>query len=89
MYSNHAEIRMQQRAISSSTIEVLLDFGEVEFYHGCEIFSLRKSLCKRLVRLKLISKSLLEKATGIYVVMKGERVITVGHRYRRFKRSRK
>lgn len=89
MYSNHAEIRMQQRAISPSTIDVLHDFGEVEFHHGCEIFSLRKSLCKRLVRLKLISKSLLEKATGIYVVMKGERVITVGHRYRRFKRSRK
>jgi hypothetical protein len=89
MYSNHAEIRMQQRAISSSTIEILLDFGDVEFHHGCEIFSLRKSLCKRLVRLKLISKSLLEKATGIYVVMKGEHVITVGHRYRRFKRNRK
>ena len=89
MYSNHALIRMQQRAISHNTIEALLEFGEIEFHRGLEVFSLRKSLCKKLIKLKFISKSLFEKLNGTYVIVKGDLVVTVGHRYRRFKRSRK
>ena len=89
MYTNHALVRMQQRAISQSTIEALLEFGEIEFHRGCEVFSLRKSICKKLIKLKVISRSLFEKLNGTYVIMKGDLVITAGHRYRRFKRSRK
>jgi len=89
MYTDHAQIRMQQRAISHGTVEALLDFGEIEFHHGCEIYSLRRSLCRKLMHLKLIPKSLLEKSKGTYVVMKDDLVITAGHRSYRFKRNRK
>ncbi|MEH6452978.1 MAG: DUF4258 domain-containing protein [Psychromonas sp.] len=89
MYTTHAQLRMQQRAISEVTVETLLDFGEVEFHHGCEIYSLRKALCRKLMRLKLIPKSFFEKSNGTYVVMKDDLVITAGHRRNRFKRNRK
>jgi hypothetical protein len=89
MYTSHAQIRMQQRAISQGTIETLLEFGEIEFHHGCQIYSLTRSLCRKLIRLKLISKSLFKKLNGTYVVMKGNLVITAGYRCCRFKRDRK
>jgi hypothetical protein len=89
MYTNHAQIRMQQRAISEGTVEALLDFGEVEFHHGCEIYSLRKALCRKLMLLNLMPKSLFEKSNGTYVVMRNDLVITAGHRSSRFKRNRK
>ncbi len=89
MYTNHAYIRMQQRGIQPVDIDAVLDFGQCEFHQGCEIFSVRKSVSQKLLKLGAVSHDLIGKIHRIYVVTKGDIVITVGHRYKRLKRNRK
>lgn len=89
MYTNQAYARMQQRGIQPVEIDAVLDFGQCEFHQGCEIFSVRKSVSKKLLKLGKVSHHLFGKIHRIYVVTKGDIVITVGHRYKRLKRNRK
>ncbi|SEL42139.1 protein of unknown function [Colwellia chukchiensis] len=89
MYTNHAYARMQQRGIQPVEIEAVLDFGQCEFHQGCEIFSVRKSAAKKLLKLGKLPHQLLAKMHRIYVVTKGDLIITVGHRYKRLKKERK
>ncbi len=89
MYTNHAYARMQQRGIQPVEIEAVLDFGQCEFHQGCEIFSVRKSVTRKLLKLGKLPHELLGKMHRIYVVTKGDLIITVGHRYKRLKRERK
>jgi len=89
MYTNHAYTRMQQRGIQPVEIDAVLDFGQCEFHQGCEIFSVRKSVSKKLLKLGEVSHDLIGKIHRIYVVTKGDIVITVGHKYKRLKRNRK
>ena len=38
MYTQHAQVRCQQRGISSEIVDVLLSFGAQRYRHGAEIY---------------------------------------------------
>ena len=83
--SQHAEVRMQQRAISADMLEILLEYGHSRFDgHGAMIVSFPKQAVKKL-KAQLNHQALvsLEKHLNIYAVMSlDDELLTVGYRTR-------
>lgn len=88
-FSNHAVAQMQQRAISETTIDYLIEWGRKAYDHkGAVIRFFDKSSRAQLVRhLGQQRTKQLEHQLDAYVVVSTEgNVITVGHRYKRINR---
>jgi hypothetical protein len=88
-FSNHAVAQMQQRAISETTIDYLIEWGRKAYDHkGAVIRFFDKSSRAQLVRhLGEQRAKQLEHQMDAYVVLSTEgQVITVGHRYKRINR---
>ena len=86
--SQHAKIRMQQRAISEDMLESLLDFGQVKFNgQGTEILTFPKKVVKNLkkeLNHKVFMK--IERHLNLYAIMSsGWELITTGYRIKRLK----
>ena len=89
MYTAHAKVRMQQRAIPSSVVNLLLDYGErAPTGRGGEIFYFGKRGRRRVCRSKgqAVSQRL-EGHWRDYVVVADGNVVTCGKRYRRIRRG--
>ena len=85
--SRHARARMQQRGIPSAQVDRLLAFGrEVHDRHGGVIVYFDRAARRRAERAGLVSGVELDRLAGVYVVVAGGVVATVGHRYRRLRR---
>jgi hypothetical protein len=86
--SHHAQIRMQQRAITADMLESLLDFGQVKFNgQGTEILTFPKKVVKHLkkeLNHKVFMK--IERHLNLYAIMSsGGELITTGYRTKRLK----
>ena len=90
LLSQHARARMQQRGISSATIEALLDFGrEVHVDRGCDLVFLDKRARARLAKANPTAAAEAERIAKSYAIVASDgTVITVGYRYRRIPRGR-
>jgi len=88
MVSQHAKVRMQQRAISEDMLESLLDFGQVKFNgQGTEILTFPKRVVKHLKKEldhKVFMK--IERHLNLYAIMSSDgELITTGYRTKRLK----
>ena len=86
--SHHAQIRMQQRAITADMLESLLDFGQVKFNgQGTEILTFPKKVVKYLkkeLNHKVFMK--IERHLNLYAIMSSDgELITAGYRTKRLK----
>jgi hypothetical protein len=86
--SHHAQIRMQQRAITADMLESLLDFGQVKFnVQGTEILTFPKKVVKHLkkeLNHKVFMK--IERHLNLYAIMSSDgELITTGYRTKRLK----
>ena len=86
--SHHAQIRMQQRAITADMLESLLDFGRVKFNgQGTEILTFPKKVVKHLkkeLNHKVFMK--IERHLNLYAIMSSDgELITTGYRTKRLK----
>jgi hypothetical protein len=86
--SHHAQIRMQQRAITADMLESLLDFGQVKFNgQGTEILTFPKKIVKHLkkeLNHKVFMK--IERHLNLYAIMSSDgELITTGYRTKRLK----
>ncbi|MEO6565153.1 MAG: DUF4258 domain-containing protein [Casimicrobiaceae bacterium] len=86
MLTRHARSRMQQRGIPPAQIEEVLSYGrERHDRHGGVIVYLDHRAKRRMAREGKASAGEVNRLAGLYVVIAGGRVATVGHRYRRFR----
>ena len=86
--SQHAKIRMQQRAISADMLESLLDFGQIKFNgQGTEILTFPKKVVKNLkkeLNHKVFMK--IDRHLNLYAIMSSDgELITTGYRTKRLK----
>lgn len=88
MVSIHAAQRMQQRAVSNEMIDLLMDYGVVEYHRGAEIISLNKKCWKKLQDENPCGRQTLDKVRNCYVVISDGVVVTVGHKKTHFKHNR-
>ena len=89
MYTAHAKVRMQQRAIPPSVVNLLLDYGErAPAGRGGEIFYFGKRGRQRVHRFNgsVVSRRL-EGHWRDYTVVADGHVVTCGKRYRRIRRG--
>ena len=85
--SRHARERMQQRGIGRAAIDDLCAFGrEQHDRHGGVIVYFDRAARERAMRAGGDPR-LLERAAGVYLVIAGGVIATVGHRRRRVKRG--
>jgi hypothetical protein len=86
--TQHAEVRLEQRAISPLIVDWLLDFGATKYdKHGAKLRFFDKSSRKKLT--KIVGKPIvgqLAKQLSAYIVTGNDCVITVGYRTKRIKR---
>lgn len=85
-YSHHAEKRQQQRNIPPLIVDWLLNYGEREYSHGSEIVFFNKRSRRDLE--KDIGRSIVNRLSDFlnsYIIVNAEKVVTVGHRYKRIK----
>lgn len=88
-FTQHAQARMQQRAIPSRIVEILYAFGRREHDHrGGSVLYFDKPSRRRLARgLPELSQGAIDRYLDAYaVVTEAGEVITVGHRDKRIKR---
>jgi hypothetical protein len=84
--TEHARARMQQRGISPTAVELLLDFGrETHDHRGCRIVRFDKRSRRRVQRVLGPERyRQLERCFNTFaVVAADDAVVTVGHRHRR------
>jgi hypothetical protein len=84
--TTHAKVRMQQRGIPESALDVLLDFGRERYDHrGCTIVLIDKRARRRIERaLGHATYRVMEPHLNAYAVVGADgEVRTVGHRFRR------
>ena len=87
--SNHAVARMQQRAISETTIDCLIEWGRKAYDHrgGVIRYFDKASRIQMLQHVGHERAKALENHLDAYVVVSTSgQVITVGHRYKRINR---
>ena len=81
--SDNAHRRMRQRGISLGHLERLWDFGALHHRSGGQVLYFDRAARRRLARFGGDGGAVRDdKAFGIYAVIDGAIVITVGHRYR-------
>ena len=84
--TTHAKVRMQQRGIPESALDLLLDFGREEHDHrGCTIVLIDKRARRRIKRVfGHVAYRVMEPHLDAYAVLGSDgEVRTVGHRCRR------
>ncbi|MBO3274111.1 DUF4258 domain-containing protein [Pseudomonas schmalbachii] len=80
-FTAHAVQRCSQRGIRIQQVEWLVRYGIYTWNRGAQVFFFDRSGFQRLLLgLSVSERQLAEKARNSYVVMKGEQVLTVGHR---------
>lgn len=87
--SNHAVAQMQQRAISESTIDYLMEWGRKAYDHrGAVIRYFDKTSRTQLIRHvgEQRVRELEHQLDAYVVVSNSGQVITVGHRYKHINR---
>jgi hypothetical protein len=85
LVTHHAEVRMQQRAVTFNMLERLLEFGHTRFNgRGTAIVSFPKKSVKKLkAKLKHHEYVSLEKHLNLYAVVSlDDELLTVGYRTR-------
>lgn len=83
--TEHARVRMQQRAIPLAAVEALLAYGKSAHHHrGVAIFYFDKAARRRLRRERL-DRALEHQLDAFAVVALSGEVVTVGHRRRRIR----
>jgi hypothetical protein len=86
MLTRHARTRMQQRGIRPALVDRVLRYGyEQHDRHGGMIVYLDREAKRRLARDGEATRAELDRLSGVYVVVAGGVVATVGHRYRRIR----
>ncbi|QFY88498.1 hypothetical protein D5125_02820 [Magnetovirga frankeli] len=82
--SKHAQVRMQQRAISTRTLNILNQYGRKvhDGHKGIIVFLDKKA--KDRIRMDLPKQEYLkiERKLDVYCVESDGQIITVGHRYK-------
>ena len=88
--TTHARARMQQRGISASALDVLLDFGRVtRAGRGRELVFFDRKARERLADAKALAAGEADRVCNSYAIVASDgKVITVGHRFRRIPRGR-
>ena len=86
LFTDHAKARIRQRGVQKVALNALLEYGKV--YHsfdGSDLVIFRKCDLNKISKTDRLA---VEKQRSLYAVLSGDgSVITVGHRYRRIKRS--
>lgn len=83
--TEHARVRMQQRAIPHAAVEALLAYGKgVHDHHGATVFYFDKAARRRL-RCARLDRALEHQLDAFAVVGAGGEIVTVGHRLRRIR----
>lgn len=88
--SNHAVAQMQQRAISETTVDYLIEWGRKAYDHrgGVVRYFDKASRSQLLRHVGQKRAKELENQLDAYVVVSTDgQVITVGHRYKRINRN--
>jgi hypothetical protein len=86
--SRHARARMQQRGITGSAVEYLLEFGrEHHDHHGAVVLMLDRTATARISRGRTMRGGELDDMRGLYAIVANGCVRTVGHRTRRLRRG--
>lgn len=88
--SNHAVAQMQQRAISETTVDYLIEWGRKAYDHrGGVVRYFDKASRSQLLRHvgQKRAKELENRLDAYVVVSTDGQVITVGHRYKRINRN--
>ncbi|MEH6628621.1 MAG: hypothetical protein V7739_19455 [Motiliproteus sp.] len=88
MLTRHAQQRHQQRSISHEAIDLLIQYGAVDYHRGVEIYSFDKHGWKKLCEEAACACQFRDKLKNCYAVVAEGMVITVGHKQRHFKRNR-
>lgn len=82
--SNHAQVRYQQRSVSPMIVDLLLEYGSrVHDGRGAEICYFDHKAKKRVQSYAGVLFNRLTEHLDAYVVVAGEKIITVGTRYKR------
>jgi hypothetical protein len=87
--TRHASNRMQQRGITTDTVDALLAFGAKEYdHHGARVIYFDKQARSRmLAKIGVAHYKLIEGKLNAYAVLSlGGDLITVGHRHKRINR---
>ena len=85
--SKHAATRQQQRGIPPMMVDLLLNFGASQpSGDGTSTLYFDKKAKKRLGSYAGSLAQLLQKHLDAYLVVSGDKVITLGHRYDRIPR---
>lgn len=87
-FTDHAATRSQQRGIPPLMVDLLLKFGYREHDHtGAEVCFFDRRSKKRLESYVGSLAGKLSEHLDSYIVVAGDSVITVGHRYKKIKKS--
>lgn len=89
LLSQHAQTRMQQRAISNDMLDNLLSFGEIRFNgHGTKLITFPKKMIKSLKsEMGHHAFVKLERHLNLYAVLSQDgELITTGYRSKRIKK---
>ena len=85
--TRHLKVRGQQRGIDQQMIELLMAYGSTHRHSGADVTCFDKDSWRRVVRERPCSRQTLERLRKCYLVEIDGRLITVGHRIKRFKRD--
>jgi len=86
--TKHARERMQQRGIQPAAVEQVLRFGcERHDGHGGVIHFVDREGRRRIVRTGAVRRADVDRLSGVYVVVTGGVIATLGHRTRRVRHS--
>lgn len=89
--SEHARARMQQRGIRQAALDLLLQYGRHEHDHrgAVMVFMDHRARRNAIRDCGRAAAPILDRVGNMFAVLAatGEKVVTVGHRYRRFERN--
>ena len=86
--SNHAQVRYQQRGVSPMIVDLLLEYGSrIYDGRGAEICYFDRKAKKRVQTYAGVLFNRLNEYLDTYAVVVGERIITVGVRYKKINRQ--
>lgn len=87
MYSQHANIRCQQRGISDDVVNVLLNYGACGHHNGADVYFMNKTT-REFARRELGNRRyrrMADKLNTYVVVSNDGRIITAAKRFKRLK----
>lgn len=89
--SNHARARMEQRSIPLGVVDLILNFGNIEYHKGREIYRLDRKSIKKIRRYygSFVDGRFAEKLLGHYLVAENDTLVTVAHITKKIKTKRR